>query len=145
VRAPDTELQDVFKGFEMRRMDARDPAITARIDAFYDKMKTMKAEHVSDAYTWFGLFKDGIVHLVAAVHFRPDKAIEITDFYPAPTRDGADAGYVLLNLMKILVDRKIIPFCIGGIVDGNIFGKRHVEKFFGIKPRCSVYVYEGTP
>ena len=144
VTIEDLFVENVFKGFALRALDTHDPIIAARRGAFYRNLGLPEEQHDTDTFRWFGLFKDGEAHLVGAFHFRPDRSIEVTDFYPAPTRRGVQAGYIVLNLLKLLVDRKIIRFWIGGIVAANHFGRRHVERFFNIQPRSIVYVYDGS-
>jgi hypothetical protein len=145
ISVEDLFVESVFRGYSLRSMDASDPLVAQRRGVFYRNLGLTEEPHDTDAFRWFGLSKNGTTHLVGAFHFRPDRSIEVTDFYPEPTRRGVEAGYILLNLLKILVDRKIIPYFIGGIVAVNHFGRRHVEKFFNIQPTAIVYKYDGEP
>lgn len=136
-------LADLLGGFDMKPLSVDDPIVQERIDAFYQKFGLVKPwQH--PALSWFGLFKNDVAALIVSVFVRPDNSMEVTNFYPAPTRDGVNAGYVGLGLLKTLVDFKVVPYWIGPIPRQNESGRRHAEKFFGIKPRSMVYCYDGS-
>lgn len=132
----------LLDGFKVVTLDEKDAIVQERMDAFYNSVGVPKPWH-HPALKWLGFVKDGTVALVVGAWVRPDRTVEITDFYPAPTRDGVKAGYVGLKLLKALVDEKVIPFWIGGIVARNKKGQRRAERYFGITPRSVVYVYDG--
>jgi hypothetical protein len=132
-----------YQGFELRPLALEDAAVQERLNAFYDRLGLVKPNR-SPLQKWVGFFRHGVCALVVCVVVRPDESIELTDYYPAPTRDGVKAGYAGMALLRALVEKKIIPYWIGGIVANNAFGLRHVERFFGIKPRSMVYVYDGS-
>ena len=133
-------MSSILEGFEVQPLEQTDAAVQTRVDAFYKHIGISKQDRPS-VVKWFGLFKNGTNALVIALFMRSDGAIEITDLYPAPTRNGVKAGYVALKLLKLLVDEGMIPFWIAGVVARNKFGQRHVAKFFGIAPTSIVYQY----
>lgn len=132
----------LLEGFEVVPLKERDPVVQERMDAFYRRVGIPKPWH-HPALSWFGFAKDGKIALVLAAYVNPDNAIEITDYYPAPTRAGVQAGYVGLKLLKMLVDYKVIPRWFGGVVWRNKSGQRRAERFFSMEPRSVVYSYDG--
>ena len=132
----------ILGGYDVVPLQEKDEIVQTRMDAFYQRIGVAKPWR-SPAIRWFGFAKGGAVSLVVGIFVNPDRAVEVTDYYPAPTRDGVRAGYVGLQLLKLLVDEKIIPRWFGGIVFANKRGQQRAEHYFGIKPRSVVYVYDG--
>lgn len=130
----------ILDGFELVRLEEKDVVVQERLDAFYQRLGLAKPWH-HPALKWIGFAKDGVVSMVVALWVRPDASIEVTDFFPAPTRDGVRAGYAGLKLLKMLVDEGVIPEWIGGIVYRNKSGQRRAERYFGIEPASVVYRY----
>lgn len=135
-------MSALLDGFEIIALREKDAAVQERIDAFFKSVGVPKPWR-HPAIKWLGFAKGAPLDLVVGLFVRPDNAIEITDFYPAPTRDGVKAGYVGLRMLKMLVDEKIIPFWIGGVVARNKKGQRRAERYFGIEPTSVVYQYGG--
>jgi hypothetical protein len=135
-------VSSLLDGFSVVPLQQKDAAVQTRADAFFKSVGVEKPWR-HPAVKWLGLVKDGVIALVVSIYARPDDAIEVLDFYPAPTRDGVKAGYVGLRMLKMLVDEKIIPFWIGGIVAANKKGQRRAERYFGIKPIAIVFQYGG--
>lgn len=135
-------MTSLLGGFQIVPFQAKDPEVQERMDAFFKSVGVEKPWR-HPAIKWLGLAKDGAVALIVGIFARPDGAIEVTDFYPAPTRDGVRAGYVGLQMLKMLVDEGIAKFWIGGVVARNKKGQRRAERYFGIEPTSVVYQYGG--
>lgn len=133
----------LLDGFNVVHLLKEDDVVQERMDACYQRFGVAKPWR-HPALSWIGFVKDGKVALVLAAYVNPDNSVEITDFYPAPTRDGVRAGYVGLKLLKMLVDYHIIPRWFGGIIWKSKSGQRRAERFFGMEPRTCVYVYDGS-
>jgi hypothetical protein len=133
----------LLRGFKIVPLQEKDAVVQERMEAFYNRIGVEKPWR-SPAIKWLGFAKHGAVALVVGIFVNPSDALEVTDFYPAPTRDGVDAGYVGLRLLKMLVDEKVIPRWFGGVVWANKRGQQRAERYFGITPRSVVYSYEGN-
>lgn len=134
---------NLLGGFDVVPLQVDDDVVQTRMEAFYQRIGVVKPWR-SPAIRWFGFAKSGAISLVVGLFVNKDGAVEVTDYYPAPTRDGVRAGYVGLRLLKMLVDEKIIPRWFGGIVWANKRGQQRAEHYFGIRPRSVVYVYDGS-
>jgi hypothetical protein len=137
-------LATLLDGFTIVPLRQDDEAVQSRATAFFKRLGLAKPRR-PDALKWLGFAKGDTISLVIAAWVCPDNSVEITDFYPAATRDGVKAGYVGLRLLKLLVDEGIIPYWFGGIVAANKTGQRRAERYFGITPRSIVYCYDGGP
>lgn len=127
--------------FTLAAISPEEPVVQERVERFFQVIG-MEKPWQSPYLKWFGLFKDGIAHLIISVIARPDNSLEVTNFYPSPTRDGVKAGYLGMRFLRELVTSGAIPYWIGAINELNDKGRKRAEKFFGVAPRCYVYVYD---
>ena len=129
-------------GFAIVKIGRDDPAILQRLAAFVRRYN-LPITTIPLGHDWFGLVKDDVLSLVVGVIKRHDGALEITDFYPAPTRDGVRAAYLAGEFLKSRVDSGSMPYFIGAVLPQNGWMDRHYRKFFGAGPKFFVYCYEG--
>lgn len=109
-----------------------DDIVQERLGACYARLGIEKPWR-HPAITWFGFAKDGVVSLVLGAVVRGDNSIEVTDFYPAPTREGVKAGHTALDLLNMLVEYRVIPEWLGGVINGNDKGLFRAQKHFGLE------------
>lgn len=133
-------LATLLDGFTIVPLKQDDEPVKTRANTFFHRLGLVTPRR-PDALNWLGFAKGGVISLVIAAWVCPDGSIEVTDFYPAATREGVKAGHVGLRLLKGLVDEGIIPYWFGGICAPNKTGQRRAERYFGIEPVSIVYKY----
>lgn len=125
------------------KLDARDERVQTRLDAFFRRYNIPR-DTIPQAVQWWGISDGEVIRVIVGTAHRSDGSIEVTDYYPEPTRRGVEAGYFGLEALKALVDSGRVKYVVCAILWQNNFGRRHFEKVFGGHPRCVVYAYE-TP
>ena len=124
------------------QLEASDPLVRNRLAAFFARYN-LPRDTIPKAIHWWGISDGETVHVVVGTAHRLDGSIEVTDYYPLPTKLGVEAGYFGLRALKALVDTKRVPYVVCAILWRNRFGQKHFERVFGGSPRCVVYAYDG--
>lgn len=133
-----TKLVD---GFDMVKIERSDSAVHERLYAFL-KRYDLPLDTEPMGENWFAFRKDGRIVLVTGWVSRKDGSIEITDFYPVPSKDGIKAGHLALEFVKALVHAGKIPYFVFTCAWKNTYAQRHANKLVG-EPACVVYCYNG--
>lgn len=130
----------LLDGFTIVPLRLEDDVVQERMDACYRSIGMPKPWR-HPLIRWLGFAKDGIIPLVVGIVVRDDNSIELTDFYPAPTREGVRAGHVGLRLLQMLVEYGVIPEWLGGIVTRNAKGLSRALRHFGCEEIATVVRY----
>jgi hypothetical protein len=136
------EAPALVDGFSIVKIGRDDPAIQERVSAFLRRYR-LPANTPALGHDWWGLMKDDVLCLVIGVVPRSDQSLEVTDFYPAPTKDGMKAAVLAGEFLKSLVDSGKIKYFVGAVLPQNRWMQKHYAEFFGSGPKCLIYCYGG--
>lgn len=130
-------------GFRLVPISMMHPVVVERFQAFC-KRYDIPAETRPIGIDWFGMVHAEKVVLVMGIVKRPDGSIEVSDFYPEPSRAGMAAALEVGGMLKAAVDQQAVPYVVGVVMSKNRFMRKHFRDFFGTEARCEVYVYGGN-
>ncbi len=132
-------------GYECRPITVDHWAVKLLRSKFFQKFN-IPEDIPNPNLSWFGIFINNEIQLVFAIGVRSDGGVEGTDFYAAPTREGAKAAAWALFVSTQIIDAGIAPYFYMWVLGNNTAMHKRLERAFKVKGPASVmykYVKNG--